>query len=71
MYVNKFYNLLNVNNDALIAMCVAPEGLLTDHMSKGSLIPAIGGTIGGTIEDYGLSHKETISKGLYSYRGLG
>ena len=47
-----------VNNDALIVMCVAPEGLLTDHtdMSKGSLIAAIG----GTIEDYRLSHKETI-----------
>ena len=56
MYVNKFYSLLNVNNDALIVMCVAPEGLLTDHMSKGSLIAAIG----GTIEDYRLSHKETI-----------
>ena len=56
MYVNKFYNLLNVNNDALIVMCVAPEGLLTDHMSKGSLIAATG----GTIEDYRLSHKETI-----------
>ena len=23
--------------DALIVMCVAPEGLLTDHMSKGRL----------------------------------
>ena len=60
VYVNncKFYNLLNVNNDALIVMCVAPEGLLilTDHMSKGSLIVAIG----GTIEDYRLSHKKTI-----------
>ena len=49
-------------------MCVAPEGLLTDHMSKGGLI-------GGTIEDYRLSHKETKdtvkNKRLYSYRGLG
>ena len=36
-------------------MRVAPEGLLTDHMSKGSLIAAIG----WTIEDYRLSHKET------------
>ena len=37
-------------------MCVAPEGLLTDHMSKGSLIA----TIGGTIEDNRLSQKKTI-----------
>ena len=35
--VNKFYNLLNVNNDALIVMCVAPESLLTDYMAKGGL----------------------------------
>ena len=56
MYVKKFYNLLNVNDDALIVMCMTPEGLLTDHMSKGSLIAAIG----RAIEDYRLSHKETI-----------
>ena len=56
MYVNKFYNLLNVKNDTLIVMRVAPEGLLTDHMSKGGLIAAIG----ETIEDFRLSHKETI-----------
>ena len=55
MYVNKFYNLLNVNNDALIVLCVAPEGLLTDHMSNGSLY--VIAAIGGTIEDYRLSHK--------------
>ena len=55
MYVSKFYNLLNVKNDTLIVMCVAPEGLLTDHMSKGSLIAAVG----GTIEDYRLSHEQT------------
>ena len=36
--------VLNVNNDALIVMCVAPEGLLTDYMNKGNLA-AIGGTI--------------------------
>ena len=34
MYVDKFYKVLNVNNDALIVMCVAPEGLLPDHMAK-------------------------------------
>ena len=49
MYVNKFYKVLNVNNDALIVMCVSPEGLLIDHMSKRSLIAAIGGTIEGTL----------------------
>ena len=52
----QFYNLLNVNNDTLIVMCVTPEGLLTDHMSKGGLLAPIG----GIIEDYRLSHKETI-----------
>ena len=36
-------------------MCVASEGLLTHHISKRSLIAAIG----GTIEDYRLNHKET------------
>ena len=46
-----------LNNDALIVMCVAPEGLATNRLlSEGSLIAAIG----GTIEDYRLSHKETI-----------
>ena len=40
---------------------MAPEGLLTDHMSKGSLIAAIG----GTIEDYSFSHKETDYKTLW------
>ena len=38
---------------ALIVKCVAPEGLLRDHTSKGSLIAAIG----GTIKDYRLCHK--------------
>ena len=36
--------MLNVNNDALIVMCVVPEGLLTDYMAKGGLA-ALGGTI--------------------------
>ena len=37
MYVNKFYKVLNVNNDALIVMCVALEGLLADYKGKGGL----------------------------------
>ena len=49
-------------------MCVAPEGLLKDHMSKGSLIAAIGGTIGLATRRL----KDTVkNKRLYSYRGLG
>ena len=32
MYVDKFYKVLNVNNDSLIVKCVALEGLLTDYM---------------------------------------
>ena len=31
--VDKFYNVLNVNNDALIVMCVVPDGLQTDYMA--------------------------------------
>ena len=38
MYVDKFYKVLNVNNDSLIVMCVALEGLLTDYMAKGNCI---------------------------------
>ena len=59
--------MLKVNNDALIVMCVASEGLLTDYKSKGSL---------AAIGDYRLSHKETIrdyesiKNYVYSYRGL-
>ena len=34
VYVDKFYNVLNVNNDALIVMCVVPDGLLTDYMAR-------------------------------------
>ena len=32
VYINKFYKVLNVDNDSLIVMCVVLEGLLTDHM---------------------------------------
>ena len=52
MYVDKFYKVLNVNNDALIVMCVVLEGLLTDYMaimSKGGLA-AIGRV--GLLTDY-------------------
>ena len=35
--VDKFYKVLNVNNDSLIVMCVVLEGLLTDYMAKGGL----------------------------------
>ena len=52
MYVDKFYKVLNVNNDALIVMCVVLEGLLTDYMaimSKGGLA-AIGRL--GLLTDY-------------------
>ena len=38
MYVDKFYKVLNVNNDSLIAMCVVLEGLLTDYVAKGNYI---------------------------------
>ena len=38
MYVDKFYKVLNVNNDSLIVMCVVLEGLLTDYMAKGNYI---------------------------------
>ena len=38
MYADKFYKVLNVNNDSLIVMCVVLEGLLTDHMAKGNYI---------------------------------
>ena len=37
MYIDKFYKVLNLNNDSLIVMCVAPEGLLTDQMAKEGL----------------------------------
>ena len=37
MYVDKFYKVLNVNNDSLIVMCVVPEGLLPDYMAKRGL----------------------------------
>ena len=37
MYVDKFYTVLNVNNDSLIVMCVVLEGLLTDYMAIGGL----------------------------------
>ena len=49
MYVNKFYKVLNVNNDSLIVMCVVLEGLLTDYnyMAKGGLA-----AIGDYIEDW-------------------
>ena len=33
VYVDKFYNVLNVNNDTLIVMCVVPNGLQTDYMA--------------------------------------
>ena len=36
-YVDKFYKVLNVNNDSLIVMCVVREGLLTDYMATGGL----------------------------------
>ena len=49
MYVDKFYKVLNVNNDALIVMCVVLEGLLTDYMAKGGLA-AIGRL--GLLTDY-------------------
>ena len=32
VYVDKFYNVLNVNNDASIVMYVVPDGLQTDYM---------------------------------------
>ena len=32
-YVNKFYKVLNVNNDSLTVMCV----VLADYMAKGGL----------------------------------
>ena len=47
--------MLNVNNDALIVMCVVLEGLLTDYMAKGGLA-----AIGGTTSKTRLSHKETV-----------
>ena len=52
MCINKFYYVLNVNNDTLIATCLAPEGLLTDYMNLGYRRDYI--------EDYRLTHKETI-----------
>ena len=38
MYVDKFYKVLNVNNDSLIVLCVVLQGLLTDYMAKGNYI---------------------------------
>ena len=33
-HVDKFYKVLNVNNDSLIVMCVVLEGLLTDYSTR-------------------------------------
>ena len=41
--LNKFYKVLNVNNDSSIAMCVVLDSLLMDYMAKGGL---------AAIEDY-------------------
>ena len=38
VYVDKFYKVLNVNNDSLIVICVVLEGLLADYMAKGNYI---------------------------------
>ena len=40
VYVDKFYKVLNVNNDSLIAMCVVLEGLAANrlYMAKGNYI---------------------------------
>ena len=45
VYVDKFYNVLNVNNDALIVMCVVPDGLLTDFMAIRGLAWKLGNYI--------------------------
>ena len=36
VHVDKFYRVLNVNNYALIVMCVVLQGLVRDCMAKGN-----------------------------------
>ena len=36
-FISTLYKVLNVNNDSLIVMCVVPEGLLADYLTKGGL----------------------------------